>query len=173
MKSAPQSNIFLIGPMGAGKSSIGKYLASLAGFDFFDTDEEIAKRSGVPIGWIFEAEGEPGFREREAAVIAELVHKKKIVLSTGGGSIVTPENCTALKAHGIIIYLDVSLEEQLHRTKRTHTRPLLETENVRAKLIELNEARRPLYESIADHTFCTDEGHPKKIAQHILKAVLS
>lgn len=164
-------NIFLIGPMGAGKSSIGVRLAALAGMKFFDSDEEIRQRSGVPIGWIYEAEGEAGFRLREKNLIAELVKLSPIVLSTGGGTITTPENCDQLKAHGVIVYLEVSLEEQLHRTKRTDTRPLLETPDVKKKLIELNEARRPLYAKLADLTYRTDQGAPKAIASQILKDV--
>lgn len=171
MSKPCHKNLFLIGPLGAGKSSIGKQLAHLMDRPFFDSDEEIAKRTGVQIGWIFEAEGEAGFREREKAVIAELVKKNPIILSTGGGAIISAENRQQLKTHGLVIYLDVSLSEQLHRTKRTHTRPLLETHNVKEKLIELNEARRPLYQSIADFTYLTDKGSPRKIAEKILKDV--
>lgn len=165
-------NIFLIGPLGAGKSSIGRYLAHLLQVDFFDSDEEIKIRSGVPIGWIFEAESEAGFRRREKEVIASLVTKHPIVLSTGGGTITTPENCELLKANGTVIYLDVSLEEQLRRTKRTDTRPILETTtDVRQKLIELNEARRPIYAAMADFTYQTDHASPREIANKILADV--
>lgn len=167
------NNIFLIGPLGAGKSSIGRYLAQLLQVPFFDSDAEIKNRSGVPIGWIFEAESEEGFRRREKEVIASLVIKHPIVLSTGGGTITTPENCELLKTHGTVIYLDVSLEEQLRRTKRTETRPILETtSDVRQKLIELNEARRPLYASIADFTYQTDHATARDIATQILADVI-
>src|SRR6185437_14541282 len=103
MAKSKTSNIFLIGPMGAGKSSVGKYLAQQLNMDFYDTDEEIETRTGVEIGWIFDLEGEEGFRRRETAIIKELIHLPKIVLATGGGSILEEENREMLRDHGTII----------------------------------------------------------------------
>lgn len=164
-------NIYLIGPMGAGKSSVGRILANMTGRTFYDSDHEIMERTGVKISWIFEVEKEVGFRKREAMVIEELCQQNKIVLSTGGGSIITESTRENLKKSGIVIYLKVSLEEQVQRTKRTDTRPLLEVADPRAKLIELNTFRTPIYESLADFTINTDHKQPKKIAEEILSKI--
>src|SRR5438270_798093 len=109
---AKNKNIFLVGPMGAGKSSVGKSLAKQLGLDFYDTDEEIEVRTGVDLAWIFDLEGEEGFRRREAAVVADLTKLSGVVLATGGGTVMTPENRTLLTARGAIVYLDVTLEHQ-------------------------------------------------------------
>lgn len=164
-------NIFLVGPMGAGKSTIGKILASLNGFTLYDSDHEIMSRTGVKISWIFEIEKEAGFRRREAEIIDELTKLEGIILSTGGGCVVTPSNREHLKQRGIVVYLQVNLKEQLHRTKRTDTRPLLEVSDPKAKLIELNTLRQPLYEEIADITIRTTHKKPTEIAKEILEAV--
>src|SRR5476649_1673101 len=109
---AKNNNIFLIGPMGAGKSSVGRYLAKQLGMDFYDTDEEVEKRTGVDLAWIFDVEGEDGFRKREAAVVVDLAKLSNVILATGGGTIITPENRDILAARGAIIYLEVALEHQ-------------------------------------------------------------
>lgn len=163
------SNIYLIGPMGAGKSSVGRVLATLTGRQFYDSDHEIIERTGVKIAWIFEIEKETGFRLREAMIIKDLCQQENIILSTGGGCIVTPSTREVLKKTGTVIYLKVGLAEQLTRTKRTDTRPLLEVENPKAKLIELNQSRTPIYETLADYTIKTDKKKPKKIAEEIMK----
>jgi shikimate kinase len=118
-------NIFLIGPMGAGKSSIGRYLAKELQFTFYDSDKEIETQAGVSIPWIFDVEGEMGFRKREERIMAELSAKSPIVLATGGGSILSSANRAVLAARGIVIYLTVSLQQQLERVSQTHDRPLL------------------------------------------------
>ncbi len=125
MARSNHKNIFLIGPMGAGKSSVGKFLAQQLNMDFYDTDEEIEKRTGVEIGWIFDIEGEDGFRKRETAVIKELVRLPNIVLATGGGSILEAENREILNNNGTVIYLEVTLGFQHHRTVNDSRRPLL------------------------------------------------
>ena len=112
MMKLKNNNLFLVGPMGAGKSSVGRYLAKQLDMDFYDTDEEIEKRTGVDIAWIFDLEGEGGFREREAAVVAELAQLTHIVLATGGGSILEPENRDLLSKFGTVVYLEVSLPYQ-------------------------------------------------------------
>lgn len=166
---AKTDNIYLIGPMGAGKTSVGKQLSKITRMALYDTDAEIVRRTGVSISWIFEKEKEAGFRQREAEIIDDLTTLNKIILSTGGGSIVTPGNCQHLAERGIVIYLYVSLEIQIDRTRRTDTRPLLE--NVAdpvAKLISLNAEREPLYKAIADLTYNTDHLQPHALAEKIL-----
>lgn len=162
------NNIFLIGPMGAGKSSIGLRLAKLIKLPFYDSDMEIISRTGVDIGWIFEMETEAGFRKREAMMIDELTHMSNIVLATGGGAIVTQENREHLASRGVVVYLEVSFDIQLDRTRRQQvTRPLLDHPNPEQRLTELNAAREPLYKSIADLTYNTDSASPVTLAKNI------
>ena len=157
--------------MGAGKSSVGKQLAKLTGKTWYDSDAEIKNRTGVPLAWIFETEQEAGFRLREHMIIEELSRLNNIILSTGGGSIVSHENRTILKDRGFVAYLKVSLDEQLHRTSvHKETRPLIDLPDPKPKLIELNTERTPLYESIADMVCDTDKLTPKKVAEKIYAA---
>lgn len=161
-------NIYLIGPMGAGKSTIGRRLAKLTGMTHIDTDEEVCRRSGVDINWIFEVEGESGFRKREASLIAELTRQNNMLISTGGGSILYTENRQALAQNGIVVYLAVSFAEQYHRTRqRRNTRPLLEAGHFKDNLKRLNEEREPLYRSIAHFTYQTDRINTQNLARMI------
>lgn len=160
-------NIYLIGPMGAGKTSVGKLLAKKARLPFYDSDHEIEAQTGVTISWIFDVEKEEGFREREKIVIEGLTQLTSVLVSTGGGCVITPENCERLKTNGIVVYLSIALETQLQRTHRKSGRPLINVPNPRQKLIELNEQRQPLYEGIADLTYQTDEFEPHIVAQMI------
>lgn len=162
-------NIFLIGPMGAGKSTIGRALAKELKLEFYDSDEVIEQRAGANIGWIFDIEGEEGFRRREQKVIEELTQKTNIVLATGGGAIMTPENRTALSARGIVIYLKTSLQQQYERTKRDTKRPLLQTDNLEERLESLGEEREPHYTELADVSFDTDKLTVKAVANNIIK----
>lgn len=162
-------NIFLIGPMGAGKSTIGRALAKELKLEFYDSDEVIEQRAGANIGWIFDIEGEEGFRRREQKVIEELTQKNNIVLATGGGAIMTPENRTALSARGIVIYLKTSLQQQYERTKRDTKRPLLQTDNLEERLESLGEEREPHYTELADVSFDTDKLTVKAVANNIIK----
>lgn len=143
-------NIFLVGLMGAGKTTIGKLLAKRLKKIFMDTDHEIEHRTGVKIPLIFELEGEAGFREREAALIRELTQGQNIILATGGGAILRKENREALAQCGTVIYLNAKLEDLWHRTQHDKNRPLLQTSNPKAKLAELFAQRDPLYREIAD-----------------------
>jgi shikimate kinase len=143
-------NIFLVGLMGAGKTTVGKLLARSSALEFFDSDHEIERRTGVKIPLIFELEGEAGFRRRESQVIRDLVEQKNVVLATGGGAVMLPENREALKLHGTVIYLCASVNELCHRTKGDRNRPLLQTDNPRAKLEALYQQRDPLYREVAD-----------------------
>lgn len=164
-------NIFLVGPMGAGKSTIGRALAKELKLAFYDSDEVIEERSGADISWIFDIEGEEGFRKREQKVIDELTQKSNIVLATGGGVVMTPENRVALAARGTVIYLKTSLEQQYERTKRDTKRPLLQTDNLEERLVSLREQREPLYEELADISFETDKLTVKAVANNIIKYI--
>lgn len=161
------SNVFLVGPMGAGKSTIGRLLASDLRLEFKDTDREIEERSGVDIPWIFDMEGEQGFRIREASVLAELSQCDHVLLATGGGIVLSPENRRVLGTNGRVVYLMTSIDEQVRRTNRDKKRPLLQTEDPRKVLTELMAVRHPLYEEVADYTIDTDGRSPKSVAQEL------
>ncbi|MBD3618554.1 MAG: shikimate kinase AroK [Gammaproteobacteria bacterium] len=162
-------NIILVGPMGAGKSTVGRRLANLLGREFVDSDKEIEQRTGVDIPTIFEFEQEAGFRDREAAVIEELTGREGIVLATGGGAVLRPENRRHMKARGFVIYLRTSVDEQLRRTAHDRNRPLLQTPDPRARLETLLRERDPLYTEIADLVVDTDRGQARSLAQRIVK----
>ncbi|HHQ14508.1 MAG TPA: shikimate kinase AroK [Chromatiales bacterium] len=148
-------NLFLVGPMGSGKSAIGRRLARKLGREFVDSDEVIEQRTGVDIAYIFEKEGEAGFRKRERAVIHEFVSRSGIVLATGGGTVLDAANRKALTSHGTVVYLHTSVTQQLRRT-RGNKRPLLNRGNRRQVLEELMQVREPLYREIADLVVETD-----------------
>lgn len=168
MKKIMQRNIFLIGPMGAGKSSVGRHLATQLGMDFYDSDEEIEKRTGVDIGWIFDIEGEEGFRKREVSIISELAELSNIVLATGGGSVIAPEVQAILKTHGVIIFLDVSLRYQHNRTMNESRRPLLRVENREEVIEKLAEERTPIYEALAHCRILTDHRSVRVVTDDII-----
>lgn len=161
-------NIFLVGPMGAGKSSVGKYLAAHLNMDFYDTDEEVEKRTGVDIGWIFDVEGEMGFRKREEVVVYDLAHLSNIILATGGGTILSPESRTILRDNGVVVYLEVSLRYQESRTLNDSRRPLLRVENRQEVLEKLQSERESLYEEIADFRVLTDKRNVRAVADEII-----
>lgn len=162
-------NIFLIGPMGAGKSTIGRQLAKELNMGFYDSDQEIEKRTGASISWIFDIEGEVGFRIREEKIINELTSMNKIVLATGGGSIISPKTRHCLSSRGIIIYLKATIEKQLIRTKTNKKRPLLHMqESTKEVLKKLSLERNPLYQEISDITINTDDKSAKYIIYNII-----
>jgi len=165
-------NVFLVGPMGAGKSTIGRLLAKELKYPFMDSDREIEARTGADIPWIFDVEGEEGFRLREEAMIAELVEEDGIVLATGGGVVMRELNRQALAAHGLVVYLRTSVEQQLQRTSKDRQRPLLLNANPERVLRELMAKRDPLYREIADITIDTDQGGPKVVVNTILGRLL-
>lgn len=155
--------------MGAGKSSIGKQLAQQLKMEFVDTDRVIEQRTGADIDWIFDLEGEAGFRLREEGIIEELTSMQGIVLATGGGAVVSAKNRTLLAARGTVIYLETSIEQQLERTRIDKKRPLLQkTDNPRKVFEDLRTIRDPLYLEIADYTFSTDSSTVKSVARYIL-----
>ncbi len=148
-------NLVLVGMMGAGKTTVGKLLAKQLGKTFIDSDEEIQKRTGVTIPHIFDVEGEAGFRQRESSVIQDLLKQDDIVLATGGGAVLNPQNRSMLRQNGVVIYLKSSVHDLWQRTRHDHNRPLLQTADPRAKLQELVDQRDPLYAEVADITIHT------------------
>lgn len=169
MKKVQFQNIFLIGPMGAGKSSVGKYLSVELDMDFYDTDEEIEKRTGVDIGWIYDVEGEDGFRKREINLISELTSLSNIVLATGGGTVLAPEIQSLLKKHGLIIFLDVSLEYQHNRTVNESRRPMLRVSNRHEVIEKLYAERTPIYTALADYRVLTDNRNVRMVAEDVMQ----
>ncbi|MGI9203130.1 MAG: shikimate kinase AroK [Woeseiaceae bacterium] len=168
---ANPKNLFLVGPMGAGKSAVGRQLGRLLHLDFLDSDEEIEQRTGVDIPFIFEKEGEQGFRTREVKVIDELSQRQGVVLATGGGAVLDVESRSRLGARGFVIYLHTTVKQQLDRTQRGRNRPLLENGN-KAKVLEaLMLERDPLYREIADLTVETDGRRVQAVARDIVEAL--
>jgi shikimate kinase len=158
------ANIYLIGPLGAGKTAVGRQLARLLGRRFIDCDAEIEQRTGVDIPFIFEKEGEAGFREREKEALAAISELDGAVVATGGGAVLDPANRARLKASGTVIFLRTSVEEQLLRTRRTGHRPLLAGKNPHEVLARLMAIRTPLYEEIADLTLDTNGRRVRSVA---------
>lgn len=146
-------NVYLIGPMGSGKTTVGQRVAALLGLEFLDCDHELEARTGASVALIFDVEGETGFRERETRMLSELTARKGILLATGGGVILREENRRLLANSGLVVYLNTSVKQQLRRLGRDRSRPLLQTPDRRAKLLRLAEERNPLYREIADIEF--------------------
>lgn len=161
-------NVFLIGPMGSGKTAVGKQLARLLHLQFFDSDAEIELRTGVDIPYIFEKEGEAGFREREREVIDSLTQLQDVIIATGGGAVLLPQNREYLGSRGCVVYLQTSVEQQLERTRHGRQRPLLYTADPELKLRELMNIRAPLYESIATLVVCTDGRQVRAVADEVV-----
>ncbi|GIU21964.1 shikimate kinase AroK [Shewanella colwelliana] len=166
---AEKRNIFLVGPMGAGKSTIGRHLAQMLHLEFHDSDQEIESRTGADIAWVFDVEGEEGFRRRETQVVADLTEKQGIVLATGGGSIQSKDIRNNLSARGIVVYLETTIDKQVARTQRDKRRPLLQVDDPREVLENLAATRNPLYEEIADVIVKTDEQSAKVVANQIIE----
>jgi len=164
-------NIYLVGPMGAGKSTIGRVLAAELHLGFRDSDKVIEERTGADIPWIFDMEGEEGFRDRESAVLDELAKESNVVIATGGGIILRPQNRSRMTESGYVCYLTASIEQLVERTARDKKRPLLQVENPRQKIIDLVALRDPLYREAADFIVNTDRRSPKLVAQEIAALV--
>jgi len=155
--------------MGAGKTAVGRRLAAMLNYEFIDVDHYIEQRTGVDIAFIFEKEGEPGFRLRESRAIAELSNRASLVLATGGGAVLAEKNRELLRERGHIIYLKTSIDQQYDRTRASQTRPLLNLDDPRGRLEELMEIRGPLYEEIATLRISTDRRYVKSVAREIHK----
>ena len=162
-------NVFLVGPMGAGKTTIGRILAEILGVEFKDSDKVIEDRSGADIPWIFDIEGEEGFRNRETSVLQELVLESNLVLATGGGIVVREENRLCLRQSGTVVYLTADVDQLVERTCRDKKRPLLQVDNPELKIRELIEIREPLYQEVADFTVKTDGRGPRTVALDIAR----
>jgi len=153
--------------MGSGKSAVGRTLARLCDRSFIDSDVEIERRTGVDINFIFEKEGEPGFRAREREVIDDLTRRPGIVLATGGGAVMLPENRAALAQRGVTVYLEASVQQQVERTRRGRHRPLLLSADPAVRLGELMQLREPLYRGTAQIVVSTDRRKVQVVAQQI------
>ena len=164
-------NIFIVGPMGSGKSTVGKIISNELFLDFFDTDDEIEKRTGASIDWIFDLEGEEGFRKRESEILSEMAQKNSIVLSTGGGIILDSSNRELLSSRGTVFYLSTPISIQVERTANDKDRPLLKNGNPSEILSKLHEERKGLYESVSDHVVETDNKSSQEVASQIVKLV--
>ncbi len=165
--SSKQNNVFLIGLMAVGKTTVGRYLAAELGLEFFDADQVIEERAGADVSWIFDVEGEAGFRDREVQVIDELTARTGIVLATGGGAVLRAENRDHLSQRGTVIFLETPIERLVDRTRFDRKRPLLRGGDARATLERLFRERGPLYEGIADYRFCGDRRSAKTLAAEI------
>ena len=168
-RSVTGPRLFLVGMMGAGKSTVGRLLARRSGLDFIDCDREIEARSGVAIATIFEVEGEEGFRRRETALIDELTQRPGVVLATGGGAILAEENRQRLHSRGVVIYLRASVDEIVRRTQRDRSRPLLQTADRRGRIAQLLAEREPLYEEVAHLTVHSSAGSPNRLVARLLE----
>jgi shikimate kinase len=164
-------NIVLVGPMGSGKSAVGRQLAARLGLRFVDSDAEVQARTGVDIPYIFEREGEAGFRVREAEILDELTLWERIVLATGGGSVLDPGTRSRLQDRGCVVYLRTSVDQQLARTRRSAQRPLLLNPDPRGTLERLAVLRSPLYEEVADLTVDTDGRKVKTVVEEVLRRI--
>jgi shikimate kinase len=162
-------NIYLVGPMGTGKTAVGKALARLIGVPFADSDAEVERHAGVDIPYIFEQEGEQGFRRREREALGELCRRDRLVLATGGGAVLAPENRELLKSTGVVVFLRTSASQQLQRVGSGRGRPMLQGSDVAQRLQELSRVREPLYREIADITMSTDGRRVPKVAELIAR----
>jgi shikimate kinase len=161
-------NIFIVGPMGSGKSTVGKIISNEMFLSFFDTDEEIESRTGASIDWIFDLEGEAGFRKRESDILNEMVEKNSIVLSTGGGIILSDNNRELLSSRGTVFYLSTPILTQVERTARDKDRPLLKDGDPEEILTKLHNEREALYEMVSDHVVDTENKSSNQVASEII-----
>lgn len=162
-------SVFLVGPMGAGKTTIGKLLAKQLGRTFVDSDWYIESQTGADIAWIFAKEGEAGFRERETRAIDELTQTPQIVLATGGGAVTCAENRAFLKQRGIVVYLNAPVDVQMARTAKDKSRPLLQQPNPRKILQELYSIRDPLYRQVSHIIMPTGHTYPRHMVNQLLQ----
>jgi shikimate kinase len=166
-------NIILVGPMGSGKSAVGRLLAQRLGLTLVDSDAEIEARTGVDISYIFEREGEAGFRVREAEVIDEITQREGLLVATGGGAVLDPQTRERLRDRGCVVYLRTSVDQQLARTRRNSLRPLLMNPDPRGTLERLMQQRAALYEEVADLTVDTDGRKVATVVGEILRQLES
>ncbi|MDX5335935.1 MAG: shikimate kinase AroK [Marinobacter sp.] len=163
--------VVLVGPMGAGKSTIGRMLAKELGYRFLDSDRIIEERCGANIPWIFDVEGEDGFRQRETAMLDELSESQGTVLATGGGAVMRPENHALLRKNAVVIYLKTSIEQQVERTRKDRNRPLLQNDDPEGVLRRLFAVRDPLYTKLADIVMFTDRKSPRLVVRQLVNRI--
>ncbi|WP_111642683.1 shikimate kinase AroK [Marinimicrobium alkaliphilum] len=167
----PKTNVILVGPMGAGKSTIGRLLSAELDYPFRDSDRVIEERTGADIPWIFDVEGEEGFRDRETNILAELIEADGLVIATGGGIVQRAQNRELMHRGGLVCYLTASIDQLVERTAKDKKRPLLQVPDPRAKIRELIETRDPLYREVADLVVSTEKRSPRAVAQEIAERV--
>jgi shikimate kinase len=167
----PSHNLFLIGPMGAGKSTVGRKLAARFGLNFIDLDHEIEAATGATVSLIFEIEGEQQFREREMKLLDDISASEGVLLATGGGAVINPVNRKNLRNRGFVLYLKTDVDTQLERLRRDRQRPLLQTADPRGKLLQLAEARNHWYEEIADLVWLSNQQTPKTAAEQLVQVL--
>jgi shikimate kinase len=160
-------NVFLVGPMGSGKSAVGRQLAARLGLAFVDSDAEIEALTGVDVAYIFEKEGEAGFRVRERDALDQLTARAGVLVATGGGAVLDPDTRARLRSRGCVVYLRTSVNQQLARTRRSAHRPLLRTPDPLGTLERLMQARAPLYEETADLVVDTDGRKVKSVVDEL------
>ena len=165
------NNLFLVGPMGAGKTTIGRFLAENLNLEFVDLDAEIEDRCGANIPWIFDVEGENGFRKRESKMLDEVTSRNGVLLATGGGAVLSKENREILMQRGYVVYLSASVGQLLERTAHDRNRPLLQVDNPREVIEKLITDRDPLYKEVADLVVVTEKRKPQLVAEDIVAAV--
>ena len=165
-------NIFLIGPMGSGKTTIGKQLAKMYGLDFYDCDHELERSTGASVNLIFDLEGEAGFRLRENGILKQLTEKRGVLIATGGGTVCNEENRRLLRSRGLVVYLKTSIDNQLKRLHKDKSRPLLQAEDRKQRLQDLAKARNPLYDATADIVFSTRNSSVYATAKALSTAIL-
>jgi shikimate kinase len=170
--SKVNQNIFLIGPMGSGKTSIGKHLAKILGLDFYDCDHELERLTGASVNLIFDLEGEAGFRVRETNLLEQLTEKHKVLIATGGGTVCKAENRAMLRSRGFVVYLKTSVDNQLRRLSHDKSRPLLQAEDRAQRLLDLARVRNPLYEETADLVFRTRNTSVQSTAKMLARTIL-
>lgn len=163
-----RQNVILVGLMAVGKSTVGRLLAQQLGYAFHDTDHVIEERAGADVAWIFDVEGEAGFRDRETQVLDELTRLDAVVIATGGGAVLRDCNRRMLAARGCVVHLDSPLDRLLERTQKDRKRPLLQNGNPEETLGRLQREREPLYQEVADYRFVTDRQSPKTLVRTIV-----
>jgi len=168
----PFTNVYLIGPMGSGKTTIGQRLAKKLNLEFHDNDHELEEQTGASVNLIFDLEGEQGFRKRETAMLEKLTARKNVVVATGGGTILSQKNRKLLRNSGLVIYLQTSVNQQIRRLSRDKTRPLLQSGDRKEKLADLAKVRNPLYEELADITVRSQNRGLEQASQALYETIL-
>lgn len=170
-RTGPRGNVYLIGPMGSGKTTIGQRVAQLLGLEFLDCDHELEVRTGASVALIFDVEGEAGFRDRETRMLEELTARRGILLATGGGVVLKQRNRELLRRSGLVVYLSTSVAQQIKRLRRDRSRPLIQTSDRRERLNRLAEERNPLYEELADIDFPSRDRSPDITARNLAEVI--